>query len=522
MAIGSIVGSWATLSAVKKTRIDALNYNSINDSKLGAIWNLVDNNYVDPLDSDSVMDKIYAAVLSALDPHSNYLPRDIYAKEQETLRGNFEGVGIVIRMTNDTVCAAQIIPDGPSEHAGLQACDRILSVDGIRVSGVKMPTDSVIAKLRGPRKSIADLTIYRVSDKRTYNIKVVRDIIKTPSLTYSGMLDKQTGYIRLSRFGETTYDEFRDAILQLKKKGMKRMLLDLRDNGGGTLSSAIDICDELLPGNELIVYTEGRHQRRRNAHSTPGGLFAKGELIVMIDEFSASASEIVAGAIQDNDRGTIVGRRSFGKGLVQQQFPLPDRSAVQLTIARYYTPSGRCIQRPYNKGTDEYYSEFVQHVIDEYNNDSILSQVTDSTPYYTSEGRVVYGGGGILPDHIIHLKADTNIIYYTQLLNKGIISNYVFDLVSKNGASIKECYGNENGFLAKYKVDDKMMQNLFELADKSGIERNNKSINKFKEEIRTRIKAEIGDMLYGTNSFYKLLLPYDPEIKEALQIFNKH
>ena len=518
LLLGCLIGVLASISAFGKRQTEYV-YNSVSDDKLNAIWSLVDKNYVDPLDGDSVMDKVYASVLSTLDPHSSYLPRKAFEKEKEVLRGNFEGVGVVIRMMKDTVCVSQVMSGGPSERAGLQAADRILSVDGKQVSGVGMRSDSVVALLRGPRKSTADVTIRRISEPTPRQVKIVRDVINTPSLTYSGMIDSKTGYIRLSRFGETTYDEFCEATRKLKKEGMRRMILDLRDNGGGALSSAIDICDELLPGREMIVYTQGEHQRRRNAYSSPGGLFSKGELIVMIDEFSASASEVVAGAIQDNDRGVIVGRRSFGKGLVQQQFALPDNSAVLLTIARYYTPSGRCIQRPYDKGSDEYYSEFVQHVMEEYSGDSLLSQVTDSTPYYTSAGRIVYGGGGILPDKTIHLKTDTNIVYYNKLLNKGTINDYVFDYVSLKGAGIRSRYVDGLSFEKHFVVSDAMMRDLFAKAENDGIKRNEKGIASFYNEIRTRVKAEIGDMLYGSDTFYKLLLPFDSEVKEAMRAF---
>ena len=305
---------------------------------------------------------------------------------------------------------------------------------------------------------------------------------------------------------------------ELKAKGMERLVLDLRDNSGGLLSAALGICDELLPDRELIVYTQGAHQRRQEEHSSRGGLFCKGELIVMIDEYSASASEIVAGAVQDNDRGLIVGRRSFGKGLVQQRFPLPDRSAIQLTTSRYYTPSGRCIQRPYNKGTDEYYADFAQNIIDEYDGDSTLYKINDSTPYYTAKGRTVYGGGGIYPDHTIHYKSDENVVYYNRLLNKGLLSDYIFDYVSYKGSTIKQKHPTEESFLKNYTVSDAMLEQLFANAEKKGIARDAKGIARYREEIRTRIKAGIGDMLYSNNAFYYLLLPYDPELKEALSL----
>ncbi len=518
MILGALAGTFATTLAYKRHTVDLDIANGPSDTKLNAIWNIVDRNYVDRLDADTVMDKVYAAMLSTLDPHSVYLTQKELIRETESLRGNFEGVGIVLYMNNDTVCVRQVIADSPSERAGLLAGDRILEVNGETVSGVKMITDSVVTRLRGPRKSIVDVKIERPSEKKVKTVKLVRDIIGMPSLIYSGMLDRQTGYMRIERFSETTYDEFCKSAEELKQQGMKRLVLDLRNNGGGLLSSALGICDELLPGNELIVYTKGAHQRRAEERSTPGGLFCKGELIVMIDEFSASASEIVAGAIQDNDRGIIVGRRSFGKGLVQQRFPLPDNSAIQLTISRYYTPSGRCIQRPYNNGTDKYYADFAQNVINEYEGDTSLYAINDSTPYHTRKGRVVYGGGGIYPDHTIHYKSDEKIVYYNTLINKNILDDYVFDYVSANASNIKQKYPTEQDFLKNYTVGDAMLKQLFTKADRKGIKRDAECIASYREEIRARIKAGIGNMLFSSNAFYYLLLPYDPEIKEALSL----
>ena len=491
MVLGALVGTLAATLAYKQQSVVVDLGNGPSDAKLNAIWSIVDRNYVDRLDADSVMDKVYAAMLSTLDPHSIYLTKKELARETEALRGNFEGVGLLLQMKNDTVCVTQVIPGGPSERAGVQAGDRIVKIDGLDIAGKKMSLDSVVARLRGPRKSMVDITINRLSEHKTTTLKVVRNIISMPSLTYSGMLDKKTGYLRLDRFGETTYDEFCNAVKDLKAKGMERLVLDLRDNSGGLLSAALGICDELLPDRELIV---------------------------MIDEYSASASEIVAGAVQDNDRGLIVGRRSFGKGLVQQRFPLPDRSAIQLTTSRYYTPSGRCIQRPYNKGTDEYYADFAQNIIDEYDGDSTLYKINDSTPYYTAKGRTVYGGGGIYPDHTIHYKSDENVVYYNRLLNKGLPSDYIFDYVSYKGSTIKQKHPTEESFLKNYTVSDAMLEQLFTNAEKKGIARDAKGIARYREEIRTRIKAGIGDMLYSNNAFYYLLLPYDPELKEALSL----
>ena len=515
MVAGCIVGTLAAVHAFRTHEVE-VGYAGSGDAKLNAIWSIVDRKYVDQIEGDSVMDRVYAALLSTLDPHSVYLPREVLDRENESLMGRFEGVGVAIRVIRDSVCAYQVVPGGPSEKAGVLAGDRILSVNGLPLSGVSMTADSAVTLLRGPRKSTAALQIMRPGERKPRQINVVRGVIHTPSIPYSGMIDKTTGYVRIDRFSENTYDEFRTAVTALNEKGMKRLVLDLRDNGGGLMSAAQGICDELLPGREMIVYTEGAHQRREVSRSSNGGLFCRGELIVLLNEFSASASEIVAGAVQDNDRGVVMGRRSFGKGLVQQQFPLSDGSALQLTIARYYTPSGRCIQRPYDKGTDEYYSDFVSRIIDEQTADSLLAAVTDSTPYHTSMGRTVYAGGGIMPDYIIRYKSDENVVYYNKLLNKGIVGDYVFDYVSANGAAIRASYATPEDFLSKYRVDDAMMQQLFERAGKAGIARDDKCISRYREEIRARVKAHIGEMLYSSGLFYAVQLPFDPEVKEAL------
>lgn len=519
MGVGTIIGTIASIMAFNREMEGLFASNGFNSQKLNAIWNLVENRYVDKIESDTVMDRLCASMLSTLDPHSTYLSHKDLERENEMLRGNFEGVGIVLQMRNDTVYASRIVEGGPAERAGVMAGDRILKVDGAMVTGVKMPSDSVVSRLRGKRKSVAHVEIARLSEGKPRTVKIIRDVITTPSVSYSGMIDRETGYIHLTRFGESTYDEFCNAIQELKGEGMKRMVLDLRGNGGGALSSAIGICDELLPGKEMIVYTDGAHQRKKEYHSTPGGLFCKGELIVMIDEYSASASEIVSGAMQDNDRGKVVGRRSFGKGLVQQQFELPDGTAVMLTIARYYTPSGRCIQRPYKDGTDEYYADFARQLMNEYDNEETTTAIQDSTPYYTSKGRIVYGGGGIMPDHTIHVKTDPDIVYYNQLVNRGIISDYVFDYVSRNNTVIKNKYKNAGDFLDKYKVGDDMLQAIFAVGEQKGVPKNTVSINKYREEIRSNIKAAIGDMLYTSEVYYKIILPYDPELKEALEEF---
>lgn len=490
-------------------------------SKLDEAMDLIEHYYVEDMNRDTLTDQMIDAMLATLDPHSHYLAGDELKHETEQIQGGFEGIGVVLHYEDDTACVGQLIAGGPAERAGLLPGDRLMMCDTVKLSGVGMSNEEVVKHLRGRHHSRANIAVKRYGEEGLRHITVVRDLIGTPSLTYSGMIDSKTGYIRLTRFCETSHEEFCTAVKELKKKGMQRLIFDLRDNGGGLLSAAIDIADELLPGKELIVYTSGDNQRRQNVYSHRGGLFCEGELAIMIDEYSASASEVVSGAIQDNDRGIIVGRRSFGKGLVQRQFDLSDGSAIWLTIARYYTPSGRCIQRPYDKGSDEYYSDFLKQIVEENLSDSTLMLITDSTQYRTAAGRVVYGGGGIYPDKPLRLRTDSLFVYYNQLISKQIINKYAFGIVTKHYKELKKKYPTEEDFVKSYKVTDAMMQEMYALGDKMGAKRNPRTIARYGEEIRLMVKGTIGESLYTMETHYRIMLDTDYEVKETLNIMNK-
>ena len=392
------------------------------------------------------LEEAIRAMLKELDPHSTYNDAAEVKRLTEPLQGNFEGIGVQFNMAADTLIVIQTVSGGPSQKVGILAGDRIVSVDHDPIAGVKMSRDSIMQRLRGPKGTRVELGVVRRGVKDQLTFIVTRDVIPVHTLEASFMVEPKVGYIRLGSFGATTHDELAEALRTLLAEGMVSLVLDLEGNGGGYLQAAVEVASEFLNEGDLIVYTEGRRSPRRDFHAVGKPLFAKGRMAVIVDEYSASAAEIVSGAVQDWDRGVLIGRRSFGKGLVQRQFNLTDNSAILLTIARYYSPSGRCIQRPYDKGSDEYYSQFLEELIANAEADSLLYEVTDSTQYHTKKGRIIYGGGGITPDHILPYKKDPDNVYYNQLNNKGIVSDYAFSYISDNIASLKQQYPTLESF----------------------------------------------------------------------------
>lgn len=484
------------------------------------VIHLINTQYVDKKDTDTLTDQIINSILTSLDPHSRYLSASELERQSAEIQGHFEGIGAILQIKDDTVCVNQILPESPAQKAGLRAGDRIIAVDTFVTIGKNLVLADVVKKIRGPRFSHVNLSVKRHYAKGTYKIKVIRNRITTPSINYSGMLNNSVGYIHLSSFTETSYPEFHEALLMLKKQGMKELVFDLRDNAGGLLDAAIKIVDELLPNGNVILFTEGAHQKREVVRSSAGGLFEEGKLTILINEFSASASEIVSGAVQDNDRGIIAGRRSFGKGLVQRQFDLPGNAAVWLTVARYHTPSGRCIQRPYDKGSDEYYSQFLEELVANAEADSILFKITDSTQYHTKKGRVIYGGGGIIPDHIISYKKDPSNLYYNQLNNRGIVSEYAFGYISSNITILQQKYPTLDSFIKGFSVSDNMIAEIRSDGEKKGIlaDDDDKAST---EKLKTLLKAYIAESLYGWNGFYKLYLTIDNDLQSTLNYIKK-
>ncbi len=521
VAIGIILG--VVLAPTSKTNGAVSPISNANgysaSSKISDLLYLISTRYVDTVAYDSLVDNAIMALLEDLDPHSVYIPASSLTTEMESLEGNFEGIGVMFNLQDDTILVIQTLNGGPSEKAGIMAGDRIITVNDSVVAGKGISNDDVIHLLKGKKGTKVRLGIKRsgVPELLKYNIK--RDVITTNSVTYKGMVAPGVGYIKLEEFSSDSYAEFLDALYFLQERDAKKLILDLRSNSGGYLDQAVSIIDEFLSNSkDLIVYTEDRNRRQSKSFATANGDFTTGALVVMIDEFSASASEIVAGAIQDNDRGIVVGRRSFGKGLVQEQFYLSDGSAIRLTVARYYTPSGRCIQRPYEKGSDEYYQDFLLRLTAEMSDSMNYTPKDDTVKYYTKKGRVVYGGGGILPDIIIPYEKDVTYVYYNALIRKGLVQKYAFDYVERNSKFLKQKYPASDNFIKNFNVDNAFLETFVQYTEKQGVKRDKASLAAHGQELKVSLKAYMAEILYGQDAFYEIYLTNDPELAKALKV----
>ncbi|WP_367113551.1 S41 family peptidase [Sporocytophaga sp.] len=485
------------------------------------ILNYVENDYVDTVNMDELVDFSIVKMLEKLDPHTAYIPKKDIDIARSQLEGDFEGIGIEFNIIKDTIYVVAPISGGPSEAVGLMAGDKIVKVDDKSVAGAGITNGDVFSKLRGPKGTKVKVTIVRKNAKKPLDFVITRDKIPTYSVDVSYMVDQTTGYIKVSRFSANTYTEFKQALTGLKAKGMKQLIIDLKDNPGGYMDRATRIVDELLDDRKLIVYTDGkdpRYDSRIEAYMN--GDFEKGPVIVLINEGSASASEIVSGALQDNDRALIVGRRSFGKGLVQMPIPLSDGSELRLTISRYYTPSGRSIQKPYDKNnTDDYSSDLLkryQHG-EFFHADSI--KFNDSLKYKTTKGRYVYGGGGIMPDIFVPRDTTAFTTYLVELFNKNIIREYTLDYYSNNKEELQKMTFEE--FKKTFTVTDKMLKEVVDLATRSGVKFKESDFNKSKNMLKNNIKAYIGRSVWGNSGFYPIINETDEIYLSALKQWDK-
>ena len=489
--------------------------------KFSTMLNIISQVYVDSVNEMQLTDDAIKKMLEGLDPHSVYIPKKNKDKMNEPLVGNFEGVGIQFNIMNDTILVVSPISGGPSEKLGILAGDKIVFIDGDTVAGVGFTNNDVVKRLRGEKGTVVSVGIKRnyVSEILDFDIK--RDKIPIYSVDEGYMYDSETGYIRVNRFARNTTEEFSDQLSKLKKEGLKNLVLDLRGNSGGYLSTAISLADEFLKQDKLLVYTQGRSFPRDDAFSSSRGGFEKGKLVVLIDGGSASASEIVSGAIQDWDRGLIIGRRSFGKGLVQKPFPLPDGSEVRLTISRYYTPSGRCIQRPYTAGKDKYYEELSSRFKEGelMNKDSI--DFPDSLTFNTQiNKRTVYGGGGIMPDIFVSLDTSERSDYYIDLLRKGIFNQYSLNVLDKKREKMLLEYPDRYAFNKNFELTDEMLEDFLKFGKKKKVERNEDDLIKSKRQITNLLKAYFARGLFDSGAYMQTLNEIDPAFIKAIEAIN--
>jgi len=494
--------------------INLKKYNKIND-----VIYYIENSYVDSVNKEEMMENGIKGMLENLDPHSQYISVEDFNDINDPLQGNFEGIGVQFRMIRDTITIITPIPGGPSEKVGILAGDRIVKVEGDLVAGVKIDEDEVKKRLKGERDTKVNISVYRWGEKELLDFTITRDVIPTFSVDASFIIKDSIGYIKVSTFSETTYEEFVDAMEKLQDKGMNKLILDLRGNSGGLLDEAIDIADEFLKKRELIVYTEGQNRDNEYAFAKKNGLYENGPLIILIDESSASASEIIAGAIQDNDRGTIVGRRSYGKGLVQEQLGLIDGSAIRLTVSRYHTPTGRCIQKSYENGIEDYYQDFHRRLQNGELENADSIQFNDSLKFTTPKGKVVYGGGGIMPDVYIPVKSGTQYRYFNLLVNKDLIYLFSFDYTDNHRKQLNN-YKDPKDFDRNFNITDRMFRDFLKYAEENGVARDEEGIKTSEYRIKNLIKSLIARNIFDDKGFYPIYLRTDSTFIEAVNLVN--
>lgn len=480
----------------------------------------ITNLYVDSVNQQKLVEDAIQGMLEKLDPHSSYSNAEQTRKLNEPLEGNFEGIGVQFNMMEDTLVVIQTISKGPSERAGILAGDRIVEVNGVVIAGVKMDRDSIMKHLRGPKGTHALLTVVRrhVDEKLIFD--VVRDKIPVNTLDAAYMIAPGVGYIHLDRFGATSGKEVEDALHRLRKEGMKQLIFDLQQNGGGYLGAAVDVASQFLEPGQLVVFTEGRNSPRQTLETKSGGLFRQGDLVVLVDEYTASAAEIVSGAVQDHDRGTIIGRRTFGKGLVQRPIDLPDGSMIRLTTSHYYTPSGRCIQKPYEKGKKDEYNKDVEKRFTHGELCSIDSIHLDSTRVYTTLrlGRKVYGGGGIMPDEFVPLDTTRTTPYLTAIRRRNLLNENVLRYVDAHRAGLKETYPDFTDYIDKFDVPESLVDSVRAAASRAKIEpKDSAELARTIPDLKYGLKSLIAYDVWDRNEYFRLTNKRSDVVAAALR-----
>ena len=488
--------------------------------KLAGTMELINTFYVDTVNNDQIVDEAIVSMLEKLDPHSVYIPAKDVKKANEPLVGNFEGIGIQFNILKDTILVVATISGGPSEKVGLMAGDKIVSIDGEVSAGVGYKNNDVVKRLRGDKGTKVTVGIKRRGAKKPLDFTITRDKIPLFSVDASYMANPTTGYIKINRFAAKTVKEFTEAMEKLEEQGMENLILDLQGNGGGYLDAAFKLADQFTGANELIVYTQGRRSPKQFLKATNEGVFESGKLIILVNEASASASEIVSGAVQDLDRGIIIGRQTFGKGLVQKPYRLNDGSMIRLTIAKYYTPSGRCIQRPYDEGKKQYYKDIRERL----NSGQLMSmdsiKFPDSLSYLTSNGRKVFGGGGIMPDIFVPLDTSEISDYYSKVVRKGILNQFVLSYLDQNREKLNSEFNELSDFKSGFDTKEQAWKEFIAYAEKEGVEPNDEDLEKSGRLLSTQIKALIARNLWDSSAYFEIFNEINPSVQEALRVMD--
>ncbi len=530
LIIGILLGNWITGIRIRGMVSDELSNQRFSilpgnnsgsgfsltpkSNKISTAIQYILSEYVDTVDVNGLNESVIPALVDNLDPHSIYIPASDFQRFSEPLMGNFSGIGVSFNMTDDTVAIINTIPNGPSEMVGVMAGDRIIMVDDSVVAGVNMPSDDIVKMLKGPKNTVVKVTIYRRGEKAPIDFEITRDDIPIYSVDVAYKVNENTGYIKISQFAQTTYHEFMQAIEKLKSQGVNKLIIDLRRNGGGIMEAATMIADQFLEEGQLIVYTEGRARPRENDYASSRGMLKNDKVVVLMDESSASASEILAGAIQDNDRGLVIGRRSFGKGLVQEEMRFTDGSAMRLTVARYYTPTGRSIQRSYENGKEDYYHEFSERWIRgefEYE-DSV--KFDDSQKFLTPGGKTVYGGGGIMPDVFVPLDTSGASAYYNSVRSLGLMYRFAFYYTDLHRSSLDQFTTPQD--IEGYLDDQDLLAQFITFAKEKGVKPDYDDIRVSKNILHKTIKAYVARNIIDNDGFYPIIADIDYTLKVAI------
>ncbi|MCF8361705.1 MAG: S41 family peptidase [Prolixibacteraceae bacterium] len=504
---------------VQKAPVKNSASNIFQPDKLSLVLRLIERDYVDSIDKTEMVNNVIPEVLEELDPHSTYIePREMKAVSEE-MRGNFSGIGVQFVMQEDTVMIVDVVSGGPSQKLGIMSGDRIVKVEERSIAGEDLPSDSIVSMLRGKEGTIVNVSIFRPGYDDLLEFEIERGEIPLYSVDASYMATDKIGLIKVNRFAESTYNEFMEALNSLSLKGAQKLIIDLRGNAGGSLQTVIQMVDEFLPKDRLIVYTEGKSRARQNYYSSERGAWKDKDVAVLIDEFSASASEIFAGAIQDNDRGLVIGRRSFGKGLVQEQIPFFDGSALRLTVARFYTPSGRSIQKPYENSNDEYYKDFQRRV----EHDELVKadsiHFNDSLQYKTVGGRTVYGGGGIMPDFFVPVDTSGINKLFSAIASKNLVYHFAFDYADQYRNNLNTLENPDE--LMNYLESEDLFKQFLAHVKKEGITYTNKQLSEAEELLKMQLFAYVSRNIFGDNGFYPIFFKIDKTVKKTIDLLQQ-